>query len=69
MRALLIFLYDDLDHSQHLMGSKLDQDPYFDIFSLSSKQQYLRNIANKLKDTQQTKNGHENNTSLEELKI
>ena len=45
----------DSDHSQNLMGSKLEQDPSFDI---------LYNPANK--QNRQTK-GHENYTSLVEV--
>ena len=34
-----------MDHSQNLMGSKLDQE--FSYFSMKSNQQYLSNPANK----------------------
>ena len=66
MRIFDIFLYphNDPDHSQNLMGSKLEQDPssYFSFVDLISS------ICVILLTDKQT-NGHEFKTSLVEVTI
>ena len=45
----------DPDHSQNLMGSKLDQDPSPVFLSQRSNEQFLHNPTNKQTDKQSLK--------------